>query len=225
MTSAAATYRGLTVNDNYQGRTPFASDMLAGIVDAYGFDEDSKIISGCLDTAQLVRGGRIPSTQVMLGCDPDQFSSYGVIYQTQTDGRTVTTVEHGDIKDVIANAAVLTSYGKIYNVHIFGYDVKTGSSETVTQDPELDIGEDFDRLESDVTSASLDTPISEESAAFKLCEHMMTTNTLQSAVNTLLDSATVTVYEHCPMEGHSDITEAIDLVRTTFFWAIRQSFR
>lgn len=225
MIRADTPYRGLTVQDNYQGRTPFASDMLAGIVEGYGFGDDSKVVSDCLDTVQLVRGERIPSTQVILGCDPDQFSSYGVIYQSQTDGRTVTTVEHGDIKDVIANAAVLTSNGMIYNVHIFGFDVKTVSSETVTHDPEPDLGEDFDHLESAVTSASLYSPLSEESAAVKLCEHMMSTNTLQSAVNTLLDSATVTVYEHCPIEGHSDITEAIDLVRTTFFWAIRQSFR
>lgn len=225
MIRAGTPYRGLTVQDNYQGRTPFASDMLAGIVEGYGFGDDSKVVSDCLDTVQLVRGERIPSTQVILGCDPDQFSSYGVIYQSQTDGRTVTTVEHGDIKDVIANAAVLTSNGLIYNAHIFGYDVKSEPDETVELEVVPDVGEEFDLLESAVTSANLETPLLDDSAAVRLSEHLLATDTLDGTVKTLLDSATVTVFEHCPMEGQSDITEAIDRVRISFFETIRDTFR
>jgi len=222
MTSAVVPKTVSTVEMNYRGQRPFQMSLLREIVRSRDLQEESKAFSEYLDSVKLTCGCRVPISQVLLGCKPDIFSTHLVICQSSDDGRTISSIETGNIRTVIADAAILTSNGLIYNAHVTGLDPKPAPVQNTESETSC-LGVEFDRLESSVTNSDPCTSLQDDSLPVKVSEALIAGNTVFETVTALVDGATLAILQYCPIEGSVDPPVTIEAARKAFFDGIRRS--
>ena len=108
--------------DDHTGPKPFTKNFLPALIKQEGLEFESKMVADSIKHIPIPDCGRVPSTKIRVGCDPDKYRSYVVAFLIDGKIGIQTSIETGDIWHIIANAHMLMMDEDIREVHIFGYE-------------------------------------------------------------------------------------------------------